>query len=315
MRAQDRPAKGVALAAGRDEKMGAALRAHHIALAILAALIWGATFPISAVALENTPPIFFAFLRFAAASLFILVIPRPAVPWPTLLITGLLLGAGQYGFLFVAMASGLPAGLASLLVHTQAFFPIGIAMIVFREPLRIRQGVAITLAMVGFTLLALDRAEVGGPLGLGLVLLAALSGAAGNNLLKSLGGKVDMLGVAVWMSLAAPLPLLLLSIAIEREASFRDLIADVTWVTIGAVAYSAVLATVVAFAIWGRLFATYAAASVAPFFLLVPVFGISLSAILLGERLSQGQIGGAVLIFIGLSIAIWPQRIGRAVVR
>ena len=288
------------------------MRAHHIALAVLAAMIWGATFPISAVALQNTPPIFFAFLRFAAASLFILVIPRPAVPWPTLLITGLFLGAGQYGFLFVAMTNGLPAGLTSLLVHTQAFFTIGIAMLVFREPLRVRQGVAIMFAVAGFAILVLDRAEVGGPLGLGLVLLAALSGAAGNNLLKSLGGQVDMLGVAVWMSLAAPLPLLLLSLTFENEASLRDHIADVTWVTVGAVAYSAVLATVLAFAIWGRLFATYPASSVAPFFLLVPVFGISLSALLLGERLSQGQIGGAILIFMGLSIAIWPQRIGRA---
>ena len=269
--------------------MGAALRAHHIALAVLAAFIWGATFPISALALENTPPIFFAFLRFAAASLFILVIPRPAVPWPTLLITGLFLGAGQYGFLFVAMVNGLPASLASLLVHTQAFFTIGIAMLVFREPLRVRQGVAIVFAVAGLALLVLDRAEAGGPLGLGLVLLAALSGAAGNNLLKPLGGEVDMLGVAVWMSLAAPVPLLLLSMAIEGEASFRDLIADITWVTIGAVAYSAILATVVAFAIWGRLFTTYAASSVAPFFLLVPVFGISLSALCSARGFPRGR--------------------------
>ncbi|MGI9502726.1 MAG: EamA family transporter [Geminicoccaceae bacterium] len=266
------------------------------------------------MALDTTPPIFFAFLRFAAASLFILVVPRPAVPWPILLITGLLLGAGQYGFMFVAMTKGLPAGLASLLVHTQAFFTIGIAMLVFREPFRLRQGVAIAFAMAGLVLLALDRAEVGGLLGLGLILLAALCGAAGNNFLKSLG-QVDMLGVSVWMSLAAPLPLLLLSMIIEAEGSVRGLIAGVTWVTVAAIAYSAILATVLVFAIWGRLLATYPATSVAPFFLLVPVFGIGLSALLLGETLTSGQIGGAVLVFIGLSIAIWPQRGRLATVR
>lgn len=281
----------------------------QIGLAVLAALIWGATFPISAVALSDTPPIFFAFLRFAAASLFIVIVPRPAVPWPTLLITGLLLGAGQYGFMFVAMAKGLPAGLASLLVHTQAFFTIGIAMLIFREPFRLRQGAALTFAITGLALLVFDRAEVGGALGLGLILLAALCGAVGNNLLKSLG-QVDMFGVAVWMSLAAPLPLLALSMTFEANGSIRSLFTGVTWVTVAAVAYSAILATVFVFAIWGRLLAAYPAASVAPFFLLVPIFGIGLSALLLGETLTFRQIGGAVLVFIGLSVAIWPQRAG-----
>ncbi|MEZ5935150.1 MAG: hypothetical protein R3F54_25125 [Alphaproteobacteria bacterium] len=63
--------------------------------------------------------------------------------------------------------------------------------------------------------------------------VALLSGAAGNNLLKSLGSQVGMLGVAVWMSHAAPLPLLLLSMTIETEVSLRGLVADVTWLTIG----------------------------------------------------------------------------------
>jgi len=266
------------------------------------------------VALDTVPPIFFAFLRFAAASLFVFVVPRPAVPWHILLLTGLLLGAGQYGFMFVAMAKGLPAGLASLLVHTQAFFTIGIAMVIFREPLRLRQVVAIGFAMGGLALLVLDRAEVGGVLGLSLILTAALCGAAGNNVLKSLG-KVDMLGVAVWMSLAAPLPLLLLSMMIEAEGSVQSIIADVTWVTAASVAYSAILATVFVFAIWGRLLTAYPAATVAPFFLLVPVFGIGLSAVLLGETLTSTQISGALLVFVGLSFAIWPQKKASATVR
>ncbi len=286
----------------------------HIGLAVLAALIWGATFPITAVALDSTPPIFFAFLRFAAASLFVIVVPRPAVPWQTLMITGLLLGAGQYGFMFVAMANGLPAGIASLLVHTQAFFTIGIAMLIFGETFRFRQGIAIMLAMAGLALMVLDQAESGGLLAFGFILLAALCGAAGNNILKSLG-HVDMLGVAVWMSLAAPLPLLLLSLVFESHGPIQSLIGSVSWVTVGAVAYSAILATVLVFAIWGRLLATYPAASVAPFFLLVPVFGIGLSTLLLGELLTFGQICGAILIFIGLTIATWRLRAEAAAIR
>ena len=283
------------------------LTTRDLLLALIAALIWGATFPISAIALESTPPIFFAFLRFICAAAFIVVIPRPAVPWPKLLLIGLLLGAGQYGFMFVSMTRGISAGLASLLVHTQAFFTIVIAMVAFSERLRRRQVVALGLAIAGLACLVAERSETGALGGLVLILIAALCGASGNNLLKSLG-TVDMLGVAIWMSLAAPLPLLILSLIFESQGSVTTLLAMVSWEVVGAVAYSAILATVLAFAIWGRLFTTYSAAAVAPFFLLVPVFGLSLSALTLGERLSSLQVAGALLIFGGLILAVWPGR-------
>ena len=255
------------------------------------------------MALESTPPIFFAFLRFLGAAAFVIVIPRPAVPWRILILAGVLLGAGQQGFLMVSMTQGVPAGLASLLVHTQALFTVIIAIFVFHERLSRRHIIAILLAAAGLAVLVLDSAEVGALTGLALVLSAALCGASGNNVLKSLSG-VDMLGVSVWMSLAAAVPLLVLSLWLEGAPN--DLLATLSWETAGAVTYLAVLSTVVVFAIWGKLLTTYSAAIVAPFFLLVPVFGMSLSALVLAERLSTLQFGGAALVFIGLGTALWP---------
>ena len=100
--------------------------------------------------------------------------------------------------------------------------------------------------------------------------------------------------------------MLALSLALEAEGAPAELFRGISWTTLGAIAYSAVLATVMVFAIWGRLLASYPAVKVAPFFLLVPVFGLGLSALLLGERLAGLQIAGAVLIFLGLSMALWP---------
>ncbi|GJL81474.1 MAG: membrane protein [marine bacterium B5-7] len=275
--------------------------------ALTAALIWGATFPISAIALETTPPIFFAFLRFLVAAAFIVIVPRPSVSWIKLIAIGLFLGAGQYGFMFVSMTRGISAGLASLLVHTQAFFTIIIAMIVFSERLAPRQFVALMFAFAGLACLVINRSQAGAMSGLLLVLIAAICGAAGNNILKSLKG-VNMLGVAVWMSMVVPIPLLILSAFIEGNGSPWSLMATVGWPTIGALAYSAILATVVVFTIWGRLLTTYSAATVAPFFLLVPVFGISLSAMILGETFNGLQMLGGGLIFTGLVLALWPRK-------
>ena len=181
-------------------------------------------------------------------------------------------------------------------------------MVIFAERLTRRQITALALALSGIVCLVADRAQHGALLGLALILTAALCGAAGNNVLKSLG-KVDMLGVAVWMSLAAPLPLLALSLLLEAEGSVLELLATAaSWEVFGAVVYLAVPATVLVFALWGRLLVTYSAATVAPFFLLVPVFGMGFSALFLGERLGSLQLGGSALVFAGLALALWPAR-------
>lgn len=279
------------------------IKTRDIWLAILAAFLWGATFPVTAVALSETPPIFFAFLRFAFAALFVFFVPRPRVPWRYLIAAGLLFGIGQYGLMFLSMTQGIPAGLASLLIHSQAFFTIILAMVIFSERLAGRQILAMVFAIVGFAVLIANNEQTGSLAGFGLILVAAACAAGGNIVLKSLGG-ADMLGVAVWMSLAAPAPLLALSLLIESDGALTPLIATVSPSVLAAALYSAAIATVFVYTIWGRLFAAYSAATIAPFFLAVPVFGIALSVLLLGERLTVLQMGGAGLIFTGLVLTV-----------
>ena len=275
---------------------------HDIGLALLAAFIWGATFPITRAGLDETPPLLFAALRFAAAALFIVVIPRPKVPWRWLLAAGGLFGVGQFGFLFVAMENGIPPGLASLLVHTQALFTIAIAWLIFSERFNRRQWLAITLAATGLLVMILDRASPVNAFGFALALIAACCGAGGNNVLKVLGN-VDKVGVAVWMSVAAPIPLLILSMLFDPGTLITNL-AAVGWTTVAAVTYSALLATIAGFAIWGSLLTRYPTSTVAPFFLLVPVFGIALSVILLDETLSPLRLLGCGLVFFGLLVTL-----------
>lgn len=276
-------------------------------LAILAAFIWGATYPFSAFALQDTPPIFFTALRFACAACFVIIVPRPRIPFVKLLLIGIFLGAGMFALTFVAMTLGLSASLASVLVHVQAIFTILISMAVFGERIRRRQFLALIVAVGGIAVLALDHGHAGSAVALLLILLAALSGGIGNNVMKSLG-EADMLCVSVWMATIPPLPLLALSLALESDGTPGGLFATITWPTVAALLWSSVLATVLVFAIWGRLLVAYSSAAVAPFFLLVPVFGVALSALVLGESLSAMQIIGGLLVFAGLALALWPAR-------
>jgi O-acetylserine/cysteine efflux transporter len=286
------------------------MSARYALLGLLAALIWGGAFIVSADALKVTPPLFFAGLRFLAAAAFIVVIPRPAVSWPMLMSAGLLLGGVQYGLLFIGMANGVAPGIASLLVHTQIFFTLAFAAILLGERLNATQIAGIGVALAGLFLLASQRGAGLDPIGVALVVGAAVAGGAGNIILKKIGSS-DRIGIAVWMSLAPPAPLFVASGLFE--GNLLTSASHINGTVIGAVGYTAVLSTIVAFAIWAALFSTYPASRVSAFQLLVPVFGIALSVVFEGEVFTPIKAIAVALMFFGLvaistPLGVWVRK-------
>src|SRR5262245_32873304 len=124
-------------------------------LAIAVVAVWGSNFVVIKIGLEHLPPLLFAALRFTFAFLpAALFIKRPSVPWTQLAAYGLFIGAGQFGLLYTAMTHDISAGLASLVIQTQAFFTIGLAMWFSSERLRAFQWVALALAASGLGVIA-----------------------------------------------------------------------------------------------------------------------------------------------------------------
>jgi O-acetylserine/cysteine efflux transporter len=73
------------------------------------------------------------------------------------------------------------------------------------------------------------------------------------------------------------------------------------------VLWQAVGNTLFAYGAWNWLLARHPAATVAPWALLVPVFGMSASALLLGEPLPLWKLGAAALVLLGLAVIVcWP---------
>jgi O-acetylserine/cysteine efflux transporter len=70
--------------------------------------------------------------------------------------------------------------------------------------------------------------------------------------------------------------------------------------------YLGAIATILAYAIWGRLLARYQAAVVAPFALLTPCVGVAGSALVFGEVSGPIRYAGMFLIFGGLAVIILP---------
>ncbi|MFK0209490.1 EamA family transporter [Agrobacterium sp. NPDC090283] len=280
----------------------------HTLLAFLVAAIWGINFTIIQIGLGSFPPLLLAALRFMIAAIPALFLPRPAVPWPKFVAIGTTLFLGQFALLFTSMAFGMPAGLASVVLQSQAFLTILLASIVLREKPTPRQVAGSVIAFTGLTIIAGTIGSTGFSVtGLVLCLGAALCWAVGNISLRG-AGKVDMLAMVVWLSLIPPLPLLGLSMLLDGPASIGSALSQVRLSGVSAVLYLSVLSTILCFAIWGHLLKRYPAATVAPFSLLVPLFGAASAAIVLGERFEVVRLAGMVAVLVGLVVVVAPFR-------
>ena len=280
----------------------------HLLLALAVVAVWGTNFVVIKAALDTLPPLLLATLRFGLAFVpAALFVKRPAVAWRTLAAYGVLIGAGQFGLLFIAMRADITPGLASLVIQVQVFFTIGLAMLVAGERLRGHQGLALALAAVGLALIAAHTDAATTPLGLALVLLAALAWAAGNLVGRS-AGRINMLGFMVWSSLFAVPPLALLSLWIEGPQAIAQGLAAADASVWAAVLWQSLANVLFGYAAWAWLLARHPAATVTPMALLVPVFGIGASALLLGEPLPAWKVGAAALVIGGLALnLLWPR--------
>ena len=83
-------------------------------LAALTSTVWGLAFVAMKFGLESFSAPQLTALRFLIASVPVLFVPRPRLPWASLVLIGLTLFAGQFLLLFFAFEEGLPPGLASV---------------------------------------------------------------------------------------------------------------------------------------------------------------------------------------------------------
>jgi O-acetylserine/cysteine efflux transporter len=290
----------------------------HFLLALAVVAVWGTNFVVIKLALNHLPPLAFATLRFLFALLpALLFLPRPKASWANLAAYGVLIGAGQFGLLYVALRHDIAPGLASLVIQVQVFFTIGLSMWLTRERVRPFQLAALGLAVAGILLIGLhtDAAAARGGTstgyGLVLILLAALAWAGGNTVSRR-AGKVDALAYVVWSSLFAVPPLALLSLALEGWPAIRAGLADADLATWAGVLWQSVGNTLFGYAAWGWLLSRHPAATIAPMALLVPVFGMGASLLWFGEPLPAWKLGAAALVMGGLALnLLWPRLAAR----
>src|SRR5690242_17215269 len=109
------------------------MRIRDMALAVLTSVIWGFAFVTYKVGLESFSAAQLTAMRFLIAFLPVFFVPRPKLPWPSVVLIGLVLFAGQFMLQMMAYALDMPAGLGSVTQQTQAVFTVALAALFLGE--------------------------------------------------------------------------------------------------------------------------------------------------------------------------------------
>ena len=286
-----------------------------VALALLVVTIWGANFTVIKLGLNGVPPMLLVALRYLLAALPAIFFVRPPVVrvryW---VLYGVTVGIGQFGCLFYAMHIGMPAGLASVVLQSQAFFTLIFAAIILRESVSGAQITGLGIAALGLFLIG-HHAGGAGVVELPMAaLLLTLAGAASWGLSNIVvrkaseeaiarGEHLDMFSLIIWSSLVPPVPLLLFGLALNPQEDIAGVLTSLDGMSLFAIVYLAFGATLFGFGAWSSLLSRYPTNSVAPLSLLVPVTGLLTAGVVLNEQLSLLQWLACLLILCGLALS------------
>jgi O-acetylserine/cysteine efflux transporter len=185
-----------------------------VCLAVLVAVIWGLAFVASRIALDEFSPALMTTLRFAIAAIPCLFVRKPDVSWPLLIGISFTLFLGQFLAQAYGIAHGVPVGLSSVIVQSQALFTVAFAAVAFGEIPTRQQTLGIGVAAMGLLLIC---GTVGYDFSVGafaVLMICPVSFAIGNLLLRRAKG-APMFDLFAWLCLVAALPLVALTLVTD----------------------------------------------------------------------------------------------------
>jgi O-acetylserine/cysteine efflux transporter len=283
------------------------MKPSDVALAVMVAVIWGLAFVASRIALDEFSPELMTTLRFAIAAVPCLFVRRPKVAWPLLIAISFTLFLGQFLAQAYGIAHGVPVGLSSVIVQSQALFTIGFAAIAFRELPTRTQAIGIGVATLGLLMIC---GTVGYDFSVGafaVLMICPVSFAIGNLLLRR-AQDVRMFDLFAWLCLVAAIPLSVLTLVANGPQPTWHALSHMSPTGLICMVALGGISTSIAYWLWGRLLRDHPAAQVVPFALLVPFVGAAASTMVFGERFGPLRLSGMVIVVCGIAIMLLSKR-------
>lgn len=278
------------------------------ALALLS-IIWGYNWVVMKLGVSYASPLAFAGWRFLIAAMtFIPILKwmgyRIAIPrreWRIVAILSIALAANFAGT-FMALNFG-GTGKVAFLVYTMPFWVVVFASVFLHERMRPVQWIAVALAAAGLTTLA-DPAHLTGLLSSALAIAAGLSWAASVVFIKSVQGKTQshLLSMTLWQMLIGSMLLF------AADAVFPTKPTNWSFEMLAALAYTAVIASSLAWILFYYALARLPAGVAGLGTLATPVLGVLCAWLQFGERPTLQEAFGMALIGCGLALLAIPTK-------
>ena len=276
-------------------------------IAVLVAVIWGLAFVASRMALDELQPELMTALRFSIAAIPCLFVRRPDVPWPLLIAISLSLFLGQFLAQAFAIAHGVPVGLSSVIVQSQALFTLAFAALLFRELPSRRQAAGIAIATTGLLMICGTVGYDFSVAAFAVLMISPVSFAIGNLLLRGTQG-ARMFDLFAWLCLAAAVPLFALALASNGPQPVWHALTHMSLPGFACMVFLGGVSTSIAYWLWGRLLRDYPAAQVVPFALLVPFVGSAASSLAFGETFGPLRLAGMLTVVGGIAVMLLTRR-------
>jgi len=277
------------------------MRGREIGLAVLPPALWGVAYSIAKPAMDNFPPLFLGAIAYAvtAICLFRPFGERRTPLWAV--VAAATLGAGIQSALIFNGIAMVPATTAVLVVQSQVPFAVLAAWAIGQERMNGRRIFGIVTALAGVALVVGMPEAVGEIRGLVLIVLGTLSWGIAQAIIRAKSRDPGGMMMGMMSLIAAP-ELLVLSLFMETGQARSLLTArPLDWV---AVAIFALGGFVAAYTIWYSLLRRHRVDQIAPFILLMPIFGVLTASIVLKERPTPWVLVGGLVIMVGLLLVV-----------
>jgi drug/metabolite transporter (DMT)-like permease len=276
-------------------------------------LLWSAAFSVGKLGLADCPPFLLLTMRFLIAGLVMLgAAALRGSAWRSLTrrdvaifaVLGVFNNALYLGLNYTGIVS-ISSGLSVLIISMSPVLTAVLAATFLDEPMTWRKAAGLVLGIGGVAFIVRSRLAVGGDSLSGILFtIAALASlVCGTILFKRLAPGGDRwIGNGV-QNLAGAAAIMPFAFSLERVGDIVP-----SWRLVLALAYLALLGSIVAYVLWFHLLDTAGATAASAYYFLMPPLGMLFGLLLLGEHVAASDLIGVVPVALGIWLATRPVR-------
>jgi drug/metabolite transporter (DMT)-like permease len=288
----------------------AKVNAKDLLLVLIVTVSWGLNYPIMKYVVNSYPPSAFRaftfivgfvsigiYAYFKGISLSVISKER----WPVFKLS--MFNMVGWHLPMIYGVSMLNSGRAAIIGYTMPIWALLASALLYKEKINARSIVSIVLAMAAAVILALGSLEQWGnhPMGVGVMVVAAITWGIGNAMVKHTVLALHGVALTFWALFIAFVFFVFFTIAFETDQwAWPNFL---QWL---AILYGGVITFAVSYVAWFHVARKLSAVSSGLSIMLVPVFGVTGGALVLGESISVADISALFLILIAMAVVLTP---------